>query len=869
MNTKDGLVQLDELVVMHEMFLQSLTKRKALVAKQRQGMATKLQEHVDTLEELQNKEAGLDQGMRQHIQLQQELTIKLSKSEAILGRNACVELEAELEMKEEINNQDSIKKDTGEAEVESQGSVKTQEDVVVDLKGDDEVVMASAESPFKKRKHPESSFMSSKIDQKALLAPKWLKAKTTSSFLSLHWLVDGPRLERIMELQLQEDRTDPNATRESIYHTCLLPYQWKEYHSTSRGLVQEELSSLDPNTSLCPYELAGTCADPYCTFQHMKTRDTLQVLAKELMPLPELRLPKALESDDGSLAKRRKVELTETIELEEGELEDDEEESEKDSVVSPSDTKALDFNEDFLSLPVSNTDDASESSDDHQGPRMWWMSPEDEERFGEQWPPAEIVSMGSYLRIIFNVEAVGDNELFCHAYSDASFLLEGRLIDALQFVLHSGRHDLGQAILTMISESLRRHPKELHLGPLETWCEKFGQWTPSGHERNLFVMALEQQVSLACISHFLRLLHEHKVKDTNPFQQVLKRILKVFTNQHPLSRMQTLLENLATNGSDAAKGLTGLVNVCAEIEGWYASKNPLEAHDETKDLIDKLDDIRKSAHECRDDPLRTLWTITHAGFFANAVIERLGRDGATSQLAFRLDSKLDNVCCWMVETYGPDLQTLVAPVLALRVSLMVALKRYDRSQRAIELHLGNTSSVFAFSDLLWSQLATLKSHLPSRQSRGNRQSLPRELSSRVQSLGVKLNYLTLPGDRNLFQPFIGAKPCTDRNAKKWRKSVRPAVTVFASRLSREQDGLLFDLDLSAMSLGGVERYPGKLVSLSALLFPRSLLYGGSYLRKLDMTCCLIESLPHNFGAYFPNLKVRAMCGFQKSVGCYC
>ena len=58
--------------------------------------------------------------------------------------------------------------------------------------------------------------------------------------------------------------------------------------------VNENLLHLDPNVALCPYELAGVCADSFCPFQHLNTKDRPSheaVLPRELLPLPQLRLP--------------------------------------------------------------------------------------------------------------------------------------------------------------------------------------------------------------------------------------------------------------------------------------------------------------------------------------------------------------------------------------------------------------------------------------------------------------------------------------------------------------------------------------------------------------------------------------------------
>ena len=52
---------------------------------------------------------------------------------------------------------------------------------------------------------------------------------------------------------------------------------------------------VDPNVALCPYELGGVCADPFCPYQHLNNLQdrpiATSILPREFLPLPELRLP--------------------------------------------------------------------------------------------------------------------------------------------------------------------------------------------------------------------------------------------------------------------------------------------------------------------------------------------------------------------------------------------------------------------------------------------------------------------------------------------------------------------------------------------------------------------------------------------------
>jgi hypothetical protein len=177
-------------------------------------------------------------------------------------------------------------------------------------------------------------------------------------------------------------------------------------------------------------------------------------------------------------------------------------------------------------------------------------------------------------------------------------------------------------------------------------------------------------------------------------------------------------------------------------------------------------------------------------------------------------------------------------------------------------------SVMAFSDLLWSQLVTLRSNLPCRRkdvkassTGGETQQLPRIITR----LEVKLNYLSLVGDRNLFQPFLHCLPChpSEQKIKKWRNNLKSDILFFLSRATKPPiaEGSIsgatvadMKLDLHSMPMC-VAKYPGKMLSVERLAFPRTLMLGGSHLKRLQMDGCRIEELPPTFGDYFPNLQV--------------
>ncbi|CAB9501786.1 leucine Rich Repeat [Seminavis robusta] len=67
---------------------------------------------------------------------------------------------------------------------------------------------------------------------------------------------------------------------------------------------QESALHLNPHVALCPYELAGVCADPYCPYQHINVENRpnkVSLLPREMLPLPPLKLPEQQNTDEEKL----------------------------------------------------------------------------------------------------------------------------------------------------------------------------------------------------------------------------------------------------------------------------------------------------------------------------------------------------------------------------------------------------------------------------------------------------------------------------------------------------------------------------------------------------------------------------------------
>jgi hypothetical protein len=899
----DNLAKADELVVVQELLLKSLAKRKALLTKQRQGMEHRLLVHRQELTSLQSKQASVQHNRTKHADLQAELEQQLRKSEEKL-------------------------KQFDVSDIEQQPTDSSQSNEAVDLKDDDtknndsEEILSNLESdstPTKEatskvEEHPASQTKKRKaVENSSLLtAPIYnpfagksgilslFKVQPSSSHLTLHLMVHGKRLERLAELSIEDqtsmDEYKPDARhrREGLFHTCLLPFSVKwENDETATSIQQKE--ELDPDTPICPYELAGECADPYCVFQHFEKRKVeSRKLVKEMLPLPDLQLPAVVEvlGEDATAeqdqeqpsTKRQKVDAPTDETVKETSKES------TDEVKKPPTEDFLDFNDDFLSLPTADNDDGDDSDNDQQlgngPPRRWWMDNDDEVRIDKVWKRGQQVAVLDWMRAVYHLEVQDDTLVClvaCQKLNDRDVLrFLGRLVDALQFVLHAGRYDWGKAVCQMQGQLCRKYINVFPSKQLHTFFATLSQqWKMNNHQQNVCAVALEQHVVLSCISQFLLLQHEHASicllpahRDDLEYGTTGKDVLDRIMATHPADskstndfqeRIRAQHEQVVIETNDeqprrktSREMLLLALQVC-EIERVIESTVKSLS---LNDLIGRLDVIRSSAEGS------AFGAIVQIGLLSTSVVRALATDGVTLKLASKFEAKLDSICVWMhrnVDPHRPDLRLLLTPTLALRVCLLVSMQRYDKAQRALEGYLAQNLGVYSFSDLLWSQLVMLRSRLPTRKQvfKSSQQgTVPQQLTAIITSLGVKLNHLTLVGDRNLFQPFLGCSRVrhSGENIKKWRTKLKTMVSLFMSRIDKEEEAsdvtpLINIMDLESMSMGAGKKYPGKLVTLSRLTFPRTLLYGGSSLRRLKLTSCQIQTLPQLFGDYFPNLQV--------------
>jgi len=377
---RHDVISLEEELKMHEATLQNLVRRQQ--ALNVEEARRQQQAHVERLRALKTRRETLEETRQKHLGLQREIAEALAKSQERLARVLAA-------APQEEDDPNSV----------------TEEDV------DEAVVLEVIKE--------EQTDNTESDDRVETVVPNLhLNEDVMANFLKTHGesglavfltcLNSADLIQRIMNvtaletLALDQSQPEGNHRQESLWRTCLdflctagkvasgdvsSPPAEESDEASTTETDQNGDAAIDPNVALCPYELTGECADPFCPYQHIKPRTTsAQILAREKLPLPTLKLPatpsatstdalfpvqETEESPPASpLRKRKRTEkedeesvqtqplaeeveegsvqtqvLSENEEPENGANDDDRSESQGDGHV------AMAWNDDFVSLP--------------------------------------------------------------------------------------------------------------------------------------------------------------------------------------------------------------------------------------------------------------------------------------------------------------------------------------------------------------------------------------------------------------------------------------------------------------------------------------------------------------------------------------
>jgi hypothetical protein len=500
----------------------------------------------DRREELQERQLRLQAGRMKHLSLQKQLQDSLAKSRERLAR-----LTSEDEKEDEENVEDENTKQADVTNSHIQGEEKEERSA----------------SPMKTR------------DLYVMLPGLPAVSIEPILLISVREASASDHLDNA-SANLNTDRDVRSHRRDLLWNTCLDLLQWgcpdddddNDTHQEEKDLhddppVTQTLSMLDPNVSLCPYELSGVCADDFCPYQHM---DKGSMLPRERLILPSLKLPPPPsrdnnESDDGRPAETSEANTDAKLEPKipapvTTDYQDQPEEEKSQGSVD--DTNALllhddsepsennddnAFGEDFISLPLPPIEEESASEDEESvvddedvivssylddstkanSVSFWWNDTKVLER-----NPTNVIhpnmSVTAWLDKVTGFRISGHGNASEYLRKDPTAAAEyitwlGQLVDVMRVSLHAGRHDITRGACQEWGEPLRV-PDCLKPGLALMEKIAFGS---SNQTSPAFFKVFIVQVSLSVVSQFLQETHtkETKIMDGEMCQRLVESVL--------------------------------------------------------------------------------------------------------------------------------------------------------------------------------------------------------------------------------------------------------------------------------------------------------------------------------------------------------
>lgn len=555
------------------------------------------------------------------------------------------------------------------------------------------------------------------------------------------------------------------------------------------------ISAFDPNLSLCPYELAGTCADKLCPYQHI-TKEP-KIVARERLPLPRIKL---LLTEDKDLVDALKEGGDGDVDL--SIASDDEMDGclqrPRPSVVADvlDDTKMAEEN--FIVLPNSiaervPSDDsdnemcASSQSINSQCLQSDKMSCPMSQFWWGGWLPEYRASALSSVNDIFqqtfkvSIEGVNikfEDRDFGISQADCFLAAEcrnlGRLVEATQFAIHTGRYDVAFSLCNFVASDVERQAlahAEVSLvrnevlqhalaGKLKALVLKaFRRDSGSSHSelQNMFLIQIGMTVLSVVLERVATFVEEVLAHDGAFGSTSLEALVALFqrdmfsgkvtdtpaqTNANAFD-IQNLHNILDSNTREQPKSTTELVRCCAldidkleDLHRWAdrmfgqfkLDPNRLDKYwSAISSFLRKNDDeTEKSQGKNR---LHFLQGVVVGGDLLLCCLSYYAKQAITGEVQYDVWSLLDSSVLHIlsdIQNHAKLNQTwsfLLAPLWSSSAILATLLSKYANAQQRLEIQLNPFSqddslskrypiSIFHYSELLWSQLLQLRINLP-------------------------------------------------------------------------------------------------------------------------------------------------------------
>lgn len=243
------------------------------------------QEHLNNLETLKLRRETLEQARRKHLSLKQEIEEALKKSQERLERAVAASIR--------VNDPNAVS-----------AAQDDDEDVDENMEESNDVDMTTDSSSLPPT---EVQIPVPQLHRNETIMQDFWKVSSDGEeglVVFLPCLNSVDVIRRLMNVTALEtlalDKAHPDHRLESVKKTCLDFFCTASKSIGEEGMQEQvrllleenkqEGAIIDPNVALCPYELAGVCADAFCPYQHIRPRSTPN-LAWELLPLPKLTLP--------------------------------------------------------------------------------------------------------------------------------------------------------------------------------------------------------------------------------------------------------------------------------------------------------------------------------------------------------------------------------------------------------------------------------------------------------------------------------------------------------------------------------------------------------------------------------------------------
>lgn len=900
---KQQVIQWKESIKSQEVLLQSLVDRQSKVLKEIDSETILKNQLKEKESQLQARQENLKVARTKHLALEGELQESLTKSRERLARLGTL---VEDEAKEEDDDEEEEESDSSIEEIKQMKIDLSQDEQVSNKTNKSEVNVFSIHEVDKQQpyvryfRHPKSYLTFVPTVKPEMISPiMLLYAREASALDKLQDQMD----QNFSREEDDEDDDDSNAfsRRCLLWNTCLdfkvfqtnrdeVPSLTHRRQQQQQDVIQSNLEqakiTLDPNVPLCPYELAGICADEFCPYQHTTSRRR-SMKPRERLPLP----PMVLESTTSVLTTQQQKEqqgrklLPERVqesseEEEEGEVKEEEEEE------STFKRSSIEENEDFISLPTlpvdtndseseySNNDD--ESSDEahleNGQPRslsLWWGGRLTEAASSDV--PLSLKDIVRQLGGISSIEEIIDQQIRLEdeSISDEtkSFWI-GRMVGIFRLLIHAGRRDVVHSICGKSGEKHRL-------------LRSIGEMLKEISDGSPFHCLFYTQVSLAALN--LHVENMCKGDDVPPDAILKGPIINGFSFEklkfYGFGRDSSSSTNAKRTGViKSLKQLLASNPDYNDIIDWiyvtlHAKSSSFEAVPclEIEDRILKphwsvvSGMIRKAKEGMKD--WRCLQGVVIMGSIILACLEKFANelknedDSLPTSLTAALTS-MDTTIYRILKDlnrFGSDVQfleLLLSPLFSVCVTTASFLRMYSTAQSRLQSILMKSAKeslwpLFPqYSELLWSQLIHLRMSLPTdsiiesdntnanvTQYKAPSPSFHKEtkmFADRIDNLGLQLRHLALIGDWNLStacNSFEEDVRLVLSESMYGRKVVPSFTATEDCRLTQQ----------------------GNLTPL-----PFSLLLCGHSLERLSLRNCNLKCLPASIGHYFRKLKVRIL-----------